>query len=380
MHLKAIRMVEAESVIYRVSKCCIPKGFGNHHEGLDSLLDRMGNHGLKLYKMSEEMDLGGPKGLIEKDDVVLVKVNAQWKYRGCTNSDVVRGLIQRILEHPYGFSGEIILMDNGQGKGSLDCEAMTGGRYPDTKAHANAEDESHSFSYLVDTVFADPRVSMYLLDPIRETFISEEDHITDGYRKLDDVSYPCFTSKKGTRIELREGIWNGKSYDTNLKLINVPVLKHHGGCGITGALKSYYGILSMSDGKYKERHYEELGIHCGKMISKVRAPDLNLLDCIWISHGGPGILGALSGYPVENTSRLDQLLASTDPVALDYWASKYVLYPIDGNKEHHPDLFPPLQKDLTQARDVINSNGGINGYAVTFNEPNIQVITKNASS
>jgi hypothetical protein len=51
---------------------------------------------------------------------------------------------------------------------------MWGGRYPDTGVHANAEEESHSFSYLVDAVFDDSRVSKYLLDPIRETFISKK--------------------------------------------------------------------------------------------------------------------------------------------------------------------------------------------------------------
>jgi len=132
----------------------------------------------------------------------------------------------------------------------------------------------------------------------------------------------------------------------------------------------------MSDGQYQERHYDELGEHCGKMITKVRAPDLSILDCIWVSPGKPGITGALSGYPVENTIRLDQLLASTDPVALDYWASKYILYPIDNNKEHHPDLFDPLHKDITQARDVINSNNGINGHRVTFNESTIKIRTQ----
>ena len=51
--------------------------------------------------------------LLRAGDVVLLKVNAQWKYRGCTNSDVVRGLVQRILEHPDGFAGEVVIA-NGQ--------------------------------------------------------------------------------------------------------------------------------------------------------------------------------------------------------------------------------------------------------------------------
>jgi len=355
------------SEIYRITDCPVPEGVENHHEGVDALLQSMGDHGLKLYRTSKDTDMGGPSGLIEGSDVVLVKVNAQWKYRGCTNSDVVRGLIQRILEHPDGFSGEVVIFENGQGGGSLDCDTMWGRQYTDTGVHANAENESHSFSYLVNQVFADDRVSMFLLDPVRETFIDVDDHTEDGYRKYGEVSYPCFTTAKGNRVELKEGIWNGSSYDDNLKLINVPVLKHHDGCGVTGAIKSYYGVLSMADGWRSERHYEKLGVHCGEMIAKVRAPVLNILDCIWVTQV------KWAGYPPEYTTRLDQLLASLDPVALDYWASKYLLYPIDRNEEHHPDKYPALRDYLSQVRDLINAEGGISGRKTTLDESNIKV-------
>lgn len=283
---------------------------------------------------------------------------------------MVRGLIQRILEHPEGFEGEIVLIENGQSGGSMDCDSMWGGRYPDTGVHANAEDESHSFSYLVDEVFCDPRVSTYLLDPIRETFISSEDHITDGYRKLGAISYPCFTTKRGTRVELREGIWNGSGHQEHLKLINIPVLKHHGGSGITGALKSFYGVLSMSDGHKRERHYDQLGHHCGRMIGQVRAPVLTILDCIWVS------LTDHAGYPPEITRRLDTLVASGDPVALDYWASKHLLYPLDNNEEHHPDRFPGLRDSLIQTCEVINASGRIFGEEVVMEESRMEVLTQ----
>ena len=359
----------SKSDIYRITDCPIPTGEGNYHEGLDALLSLMSDNGLKLYQTDGVSDIGGPDGWIDKDDVVLIKVNAQWKCRGCTNSDVIRGLIQRILEHPDGFDGEIVLFENGQNLGSMNCDVMHEGTYP-AGVHANAENETHSFSHLVNTVFADERVSMYLLDPIWETFISSDDHLTDGYRKLTNVSYPCFTTAKGNRVELKEGIWNDTGYSDNLKLINVPVFKHHGGCGITGALKHSYGVLSMSDGKKDERHYDKLGQHCAEMITLVRTPVINILDCIWVTQVG------LAGYPPENTTRLNQLLASVDPLALDYWASKYLLYPIDSNLEHHPDRFPGLRDSLIQSQEVINSSGGINGHEVTMDESRINCISQ----
>ena len=215
----------------------------------------MGRRGLKFYKSAATGPLAGPAGLIGSDDVVLVKVNAQWKYRGATNSDLVRGLVRRLLDHPDGFTGEIVLIENGQGRGSLACDSRAA--YPDGGVHANANDERHSFLYLVNRVFHDPRVSAYLLDSIRGRFILLGDHATDGYRRFENVSYPCFTTAGGRRVELRRGVWTGGAFRRNLKLINVPVLKHHdtGGSEFTACLKHMYGLVSMMDGQSSFRHY-----------------------------------------------------------------------------------------------------------------------------
>lgn len=119
--------------------------------------------------------MGSEEGLLDGSDVVLIKVKAQWKHKGCTNSGVIRGLAQRTLRHPDGFDGEIALYENEQGGDSLDCDRTGSGRYLDTSVHANAEYENPSVSYLVDAVFADPRISKYLLGPIWQPFISKED-------------------------------------------------------------------------------------------------------------------------------------------------------------------------------------------------------------
>jgi hypothetical protein len=111
------------------------------------------------------MLLGGPEGLIAPDDIVLIKVNAQWKHRGATNTDLVRGLIQRLLDYPGGFRGEVVIFENGQGRGSLACDNTA--NYSDDSVRANANDERQSFQALVDTVFRDPRVSACLFDRLR---------------------------------------------------------------------------------------------------------------------------------------------------------------------------------------------------------------------
>ena len=105
------------------------------------------------------------------------------------------------------------------------------------------------------------------------------------------------------------------------------------------------------------------------MITHVRSPIFSILDCIWVTQV------SWAGYPLESTTRLNQLLSSVDPVALDYWAAKYLLYPIDNNEEHHPDKNAILRNHLIQARDVINSEGGINGQKVTLEESDINIHT-----
>jgi uncharacterized protein (DUF362 family) len=351
----------------------------HRHAGIDALLGAMASKGLMFYRGSATAAFSGPQGLIHPDDVVLIKVNAQWKYRGCTNSDVIRGLIQAILDHPGGFRGEVVIMENGQGRGSLNCD--TGAAYGgDTSVQANANDPGHSFLYLVNTVFKDSRVSAFLLDSIASRFIGGNEHQVDGYRRFENVSYPCFTTAGGRRVELREGIWQGNAYSSNLKLINVPVLKHHdtGGSEITAALKHMYGVLSMADGQSPFRHYSGLGETCGKMMVSVRTPVLNLVDAIWVSHS------SLTGYPENTTVRLNQLLAGQDPVALDYWAAKHLMYPIDQNSRHHPD-YQGISQWLDAALQTINGRGGLANPEmgilvdqVTRTESEMQVVKRNA--
>jgi hypothetical protein len=351
----------------------------NHHLGLNALFTIMGSNGLKFYRSAKTAKLSGRSGMIAKDDVVLIKVNAQWKYRGCTNSDVVRGLIQRILEHPDGFTGEIVIIENGQGRGSLNCNM--GLNYPDAKVHANANNPKQSFVYLVDEIFKDPRVSCRLLDEIRETFISGTDHVTEGYRKFENVSYPCFNTAGGHRIELKRGIWRDGAYSQKLKLINVPVLKHHdqNGSQITASLKHFYGVVSMSDGHAPFRHYGGLGQTCGKMVLSVRTPVLNIVDAIWVSYT------SIRGYPASATFRANQIMASQDPVALDYCAAKYLIYPIDHNPQHHPSD-PVINGWLTTARNAINTKGllnpnkGIMIDMVTKNEARMEFHEKDLSA
>lgn len=375
------------SQVFRVDGCPTHDG-AMRHVGVDTLLGLLASHGLRFYRTAKPHAWGDPTGIIEADDVVLIKVNCQWKCRGTTNTDVVRGIVHRILEHPDGFAGEIVIVENGQGRGGFDGMAGGGsyGSWPEivNTVHVNAEDETVlTVDHLVRDVFAGQPVSSYLLDPIRARFISSSEHIADGYRTVSpppgsnpatSVSYPCFTTSGGHRIELREGRWTGSGHSGNVKLINVPVLKHHDGSGVTGALKHVYGLVSMSDGNSPVRHYSQIGSQCGKFWSLVRTPDLNILDCIWVSQS------SLTGYPPETTHRSNVLLAGLDPVALDYHGSRHVLLPLGGGyaDEHDPDRFSGLTGMLSGAQGFINANGGIAGVPTRQGDDSIEVVARSA--
>jgi uncharacterized membrane protein YgcG len=371
--------IAGKSYVFKVDQCPIHDG-QMRHQGLDTLLDLLAENGLDFYLTDADHPWGGPGGLIAFDDVVLIKVNCQWKCRGTTNTDVLRGLIYRILQHPDGFSGEVVIFENGQGRGGFDGLTQGGSAYDAwpliaNGVYVNAEAQNLlTVDYLVNTVFKNDPVSSYLLDPIRSLFIDIAEHVTDGYRQIADVSYPCFTSQGDHRIELHEGIWNGLNHDANLKLINLAVLKHHAGTGVTGVLKHTYGILSMADGNSGIRHYNESGTQCGKMWSLVKIPDLNILDCIWVSPD------SLRGYPQATTYRANTLLAGIDPVALDYYASKHILLPLGGlfESQHNPDTFSGLINHLGGALDFINASGGIGGRDVHMGDDSITLFSASA--
>ncbi len=367
------------SRVFRVENIPVHDGQARH-TGLDVMMDALADGGVNLYRSHAAHPWAGPNGIVDTGDVVLIKVNCQWKCRGTTNTDLVRGLIHRILDHPDGFEGEVVIMENGQGQGAFDGRPTAWGSYAawpqiDQGVYVNAEDETLlTVDHLVNSLFAGDPVSSFLLDDIRDSFIPDTDHSADGYRTVSDVSYPCFTSAGGNRIELREGVWNGSGYGDHLKVINVPVLKTHDGTGITGSLKHCYGVLSMADGNFGIRHYLQSGTQCGKMWTLVRTPDLNLLDCIWVSHG------SLRGYPEETTHRSNVLLAGADPVALDYYASKHVLLPLGGSRAHmhNPDSFLGLFNHLTGAQNFINDRGGIAGLPAVQGDENIELLTRSA--
>ena len=170
------------SKIYHVKNIPIPTfNDSNCHPGVEGLFELMGDKGLKFYRSSSTSQLSGPQGIIASDDIVMLKINAQWKHRGMTNVDVIRGIIQRILDHPDGFTGEVFLFENGRGRASFNCD-LCDSYYATDDIAANAEDLSHTLLWLVNECYQDPRVSGILFDEYRSVEVPDNDHQMQGYR------------------------------------------------------------------------------------------------------------------------------------------------------------------------------------------------------
>ncbi|TYB84181.1 MAG: DUF362 domain-containing protein [Kosmotoga sp.] len=352
-------------------------GTNGKDDGVDRLIDLMKSKGTYFFKTKTNEN-----GLISKDDVIILKVNCQWDQRGGTNTDLVKSLIKKITEHPEGFTGEIVVADNGQAQygsagfgGSLDWDMN------------NAEDKSQSMQDVVNT-FSSFKVSTYLWDKITQKRVREysEGDNNDGYivyNKADEktgvvVSYPKFKTKYGTYISFKKGIWNEalEEYDSGrLKVINLPVLKSHFIYGVTANIKHYMGVVSdkLTNGT-SHSSVDEGGM--GKVMAETRVPVLNITDAIWVNaQRGPST-------PYSRAINLGIIAASTDPIALDYWVSKNLLVKVAiniGNKYGSNNMDPDNIKKgsfgswLRLSMNELNSSG----YKTTIQPDRMNIFITN---
>ncbi len=229
----------------RASDILVVNGTDGDGKGINELISLMKVSGLSFYGENNS------SGIIGKDDIVIIKVNSQWDERGGTNTDLVKALVQTIVNHPQGFLGEVVIADNGQAQ-----YGSTGSGGSLSYARNNAKDISQSIQKVADS-FSSYKVSTYQWDSITNEMVNEysEGDLKDGYvvEGFPDpetglvVTYPKFKTKYGTNVSFKLGVWDSanETYDSNrLKVINVPVLKSHGIYGVTASVKHYMGVAS----------------------------------------------------------------------------------------------------------------------------------------
>jgi Uncharacterized conserved protein len=310
---------ETETVaINKDSQIYVRRDTDGTDNGFNTLIEMMNQNDEPFYQTSDT-----PNGIVARNDIILLFYNGQWNGRGGTNTDLINSVVEAIAAHPDGFDGEIIIADSGQGDGDLD------------HAQANSANRDQSVLDVVNKQkHLGVRVSGYLWDDIMDIEVSEFDEgdDKDGYvvepgisesTKL-VISYPKFTTEYGTKISVKNGVWNGENYDSDIvKLINMPILKSHWLYRATACVKNYMGMPSqnLSSKAGGDPHNSVALGSMGEMMARSRMPSLNILDMIYIgARGGPWLT-------YDEASDYFAIAASTDPFALDYWAVKNVLMP-----------------------------------------------------
>ncbi len=360
------------SEVFVVSNISYTESIGNVYPAISKLFLMMEQQGLYVYE------------LIQPDDVVIIKVNCQWQYRGGTNTDLVKVLIQKILEHPQGWIGEIVIADNGQtnnGGGSLDWEESNS--FDHTQSMQDVANHFSGLGY---------NVSAYEWTHIKSNIVSEyeENDFDDGYVTVPiyyeghPCSYPKFTTTYGTYISLHKGIWLDGAYDEDkLKIINVPVLKTHSTYGVTSAVKHYMGVVSQPISN--THSYIEDGA-MGDILH-LAYPTLNIIDAIFVNPEpwkGPMTYYEGSGEHSDGGTAVyaGVLIAGIDPIATDYVGSKDVLMQVAENEGYDPSSMNPDQDVGEQSnwryrQYLVASHNKLlsYGYTVTINPNLITVIT-----
>jgi uncharacterized protein (DUF362 family) len=159
--------------------------------------------------------------------------------------------------------------------------------------------------------------------PVREGYWEESQYFTEMGDIIDEIKY----GEERTTIDIPEGVdlKEAELYKIFLDVdtfINIPIAKHHNGTFYSCTLKGIMGVTSRTtnrlmhspDGEYtygKERYLSQ----CIADLATVRKADLNIIDaiecCIENGPRGPG-----------QTVKPNKIIAGTDPVATDIYASK----------------------------------------------------------
>ncbi len=352
----------------------LPKGHVS-----DVYLARNGSAQKNMARVLEMM--GGIEKFIGAKDIVVLKPNAQWWNQGRTNLAAMKEFMDQVLQRP-GFEGEIIVAENNHFMDETLTEPdNVRGWVKFSEINGDIDGENHNLNSLIELYqkkgFANV-IKYHWRDggPKREWWGNGQNGgiVTspaqgDGYVWTDldyhfkglwglkqwkvKMSYPVFTSRySGITIDLMHGAYQRDGHGSGrylserpVKLINFAVLNHHGsGTGITSSVKNYMGITDLSCGFWGMQPEGYANVHfCGESLypyamagaigyfmKMVRMADLNIVTADWVGWG--------HRTDVKRAEQTRTILAGTDPIAIDYYGAKHIIYPLSKKPElHDPD-------------------------------------------
>lgn len=316
-------------------------------------------NGTPITNVQEVIRLAGGIGrFIGADDVVILKPNGQWPRQGYTHTESLKALIDIILNRPGGFTGEIIIAEHIH---RSPADAMGGSYCWNISAGSNRNNNWPDMSYLqlvadyhnrdITRVTALPMYDVSQ-DPANWERVTGPADVPAGkhgwvrlplYTSVNGrtitPSYPIFRSAySGKLIDLHRGggVWeNNSPTGQQVKLIFLPTLNNHGSggedyAGITSAVKCHIGFqegTSLHSVGYGYNRPDAVGDSVGHLITQVFAPTFYLTCAEYSGHQ--------SRTGAATQTKTVGLCA--DPVTLDYWMSKHVLYPCNNAAYFNPD-------------------------------------------
>lgn len=335
---------------------------------------------------------GGIERFAGTDDLVVLKPNVQWWNQGAPNLSALNRLVELVFARAGGFRGEVVLAENCHRGASPSASAHSGWARP-FERNADLDGirtmgelgdrlkkrygRQFTVRHWIDVAAGARRVSgpgdgdgYVYCDGRSGVPLLVCDNGAEGEKHRATVmTYPVFTTDAGTVVDFRNGVWEKGAYTGRpLKLFNIAALNHHSTYGgATSSVKNYMGITDLSGGpdpmnggRLTENYYNfhsfpfdrwapgprpgMLGKAIGTFMATVRRADFNITTAEWVG---------LSSRVETPVARTRTVLASTDPVALDYHSAKYVLYPNSGISAHDPDnIRSPLRQYLERCAET----------------------------
>ena len=317
---------------------------------------------------------GGIEKVIGDHDVVVIKPNLQWWNQGAPNLLCLKTFVDLVMNRAGGFNGEVVIAENCH-RGASPWNQVGWSQRFERNSDLKNINNMNDLSALLKKMYGDRFSISHWIDVDagnRRVFRPEDEagyvycdgtggvpliSYNNGLAKQDHraviMSYPIFKTDKGTIVDFKNGVWAKGAYtDQPLKFINLSALNHHSTyCGATSAVKNYLGISDLSGGPDPFNNGRLTGDYCnfhsfpfnkwspgpnpgmigaeiGFFMNTIRKADLNITTAEWVG------LSSRTSAPVARTRAV---LASADPVALDYHSTKYLLYPNSRSSIHNPD-------------------------------------------
>lgn len=323
---------------------------------------------------------GGIQRFVDHDDAVVIKPNGQWKNQGYTHTQSMKALIDCILDRPGGFGGEIIIAehvhrDPVSAMGDTYCWNMAPGNRVNNWADMNylqlvTDYHNRGIPNVTATPLYDSGQGNWIkvsgpagIGAAQQGWVHSAYTTTANGRTV-ELSYAIIRSGYSDKlIDLKNGVWQGGGYTgQKVKLMILPTLNNHGSfnsedyAGPTSAIKTHIGFVDFANlsgnnslhnvGYSGTVSAAAFGESVGQLITQVIHPAF-YMTC-----------AEYTGY----RSRTDATAAHTrtvglctDPVTLDYWMCKYVMYPCATSQAFmNPDNNYNLRKALLacQAKGV----------------------------